>query len=33
MEQVNEHGTAQEGTLRMDEHPSAIPTQLRLPLE
>ena len=29
----NAHGTAQEGTLRMDECPSAIPTQLRLPLE
>ncbi len=29
----NGHGTAQEGTLWMDEHPSAIPTQLRLPLE
>jgi putative transposase len=29
----NEHGTAQEGTLRMDEPPSAIPPQLRLPLE
>jgi len=27
------HGTAQEGTLWMDERPSAIPTQLRLPLE
>jgi IS605 OrfB family transposase len=26
----NGHGTAQEGTLRMDEHPSDIPTQLRL---
>src|SRR6266568_4130470 len=29
----NAHGTAQEGTLWMDERPSAIPTQLRLPLE
>jgi IS605 OrfB family transposase len=29
----NAHGTAQEGTLWMDECPSAIPTQLRLPLE
>ena len=26
----NGHGTAQEGTLRMEEHPSDIPTQLRL---
>jgi hypothetical protein len=26
----NGHGTAQEGTLRMDERPSDIPTQLRL---
>ena len=25
----NGHGTAQEGMLRMEEHPSAIPTQLR----
>ncbi len=32
-EQVNAHGTAQEGTLRMDERPSATPHQLRLPLE
>ena len=29
----NGHGTAQEGTLWMDERPSVIPTQLRLPLE
>jgi putative transposase len=29
----NAHGTAQEGTLWMDERPSAIPTSLRLPLE
>jgi len=29
----NEHGTAQDGLLRMDEHPSDIPCQLRLPLE
>jgi len=29
----NAHGTAQEGTLWMDERPSAIPTQLHLPLE
>lgn len=33
MEQVNGHGTAQKETLRMDERLSAIPTQLRLPLE
>lgn len=29
----NAHGTAQEGTLWMDERPSAIPPQLRLPLK
>jgi transposase len=29
----NEHGTAQEGTLWMDERPSATPHQLRVPLE
>lgn len=29
----NAHGTAQEGTLRMDERPSDIPPPLRVPLE
>ena len=29
----NEHGTAQDRPLRMDEHPSDIPCQLRLPSE
>ncbi len=29
----NEHGTAQDGSLRMDEHRSDIPHQLRFPCE